>query len=52
MNEVPEVFPAYRLVAEFADGQRSPLTVSPSSRHKTVWRRRRPNTAIYAGMTA
>lgn len=22
MNEVPEVFPAYRLVAEFADGQR------------------------------
>lgn len=22
MNEVPEVFPAYRLVAEFSDGQR------------------------------
>ena len=22
MNESPEIFPAYRLVAEFADGQR------------------------------
>ena len=53
MNEVPEVFPAYRLVAEFADGQRlTILTASPSSRRKTAWRRRRPNTAIYAGMTA
>ena len=38
MNEVPEVFPAYRLVAEFADGQR--LTFDGLT------------TAIYAGMTA
>ena len=52
MNEVPEVFPAYRLVAEFADGQRLTFTASPSSRRKAAWRRRRHNTAIYAGMTA
>lgn len=53
MNEVPEVFPAYRLVAEFADGQR--LTFDGLTEQQAQDRMEAapgPNTAIYAGMTA
>ena len=52
MNEVPEVFPAYRLVAEFADGQRLTFDGLTEQQAQGRMRRRRPNTAIYAGMTA
>ena len=52
MDQNADIFPAYRLGAQFADGQRLTFDGRPSSRHKTAWRPRRRSTVIFAGTTA
>ena len=51
MDNTQQIFPAFRLVAQFADGQRLAFDGLTEQQAQDRMERHRPVTAIYAGTT-